>query len=247
VTVWCDDLLLPYSSQPRTGTFDVYVRVQGDGAPDVWGQSVRLELLDTGGGLVLSTVAPTPSTGPHPYLLPSGDFQGEITGGAVVDGVDYLETGSVTLSDGAGLARVGFSLAGGAHGEFRFALDPEWTLLTEDPEGYVPLNLRACTIRIMPLGWIPLPGDANGDERVDDTDASILAAHWGRTGGATRADGDFNEDGEVNDADAAILAAHWQPGGSASIPTPEPGTLALLVSAAMGAFGFRRGRVRESS
>ena len=122
------------------------------------------------------------------------------------------------LSDGAGLARVGFSLAGGAHGEFRFALDPEWTLLTEDPEGYVPLNLRSGTIRIMPLGWIPLPGDANGDERVDDTDASILAAHWGLSGGATRADGDFNEDGEVNDADAAILAAHWQPGGSAVHP-----------------------------
>ena len=65
VTVRFDDIMLPYSDAPRIGTFDVYVRVVGDDPPQVIGQSVHLELLDTGGGLVFSSVG-TPSTGPHP-------------------------------------------------------------------------------------------------------------------------------------------------------------------------------------
>ena len=54
-----------------------------------------------------------------------------------------------------------------------------------------------------------LPGDANRDGRVDDSDASILGAHWHQQVGATWAMGDFNGDGKVNDMDAAIVAAHW--------------------------------------
>jgi hypothetical protein len=242
VTVRSDDLLLPYSDGPRTGAFDVYVRVQGDDTPQVWGQSVRLELLDTGGGLTLSSMEPTPSTGLHPYLLPDGDFQGN-TDGATAEAADFLLTGSVPLTDGAGLARIAFSIAGSTTGEFHFAFDPnetDGTFLAEDPEGYVPLTLRAGTIRVMPLGWIPMPGDANGDERVDDADASILASHWQQSDGATWADGDFNEDGEVNDADTAILAAHWQPAESRATPAPEPGTLVLLAPAVLGMFWFRR-------
>ena len=75
VTVWCNDLLLPYSGESRTGTLDVYVRVQGDGAPDVWGQSVRLELLDTGGGLELSTVARRLRPGRTRIFYPTATFR----------------------------------------------------------------------------------------------------------------------------------------------------------------------------
>jgi hypothetical protein len=53
-----------------------------------------------------------------------------------------------------------------------------------------------------------LLGDANGDGKVDDADASILGAHW-RTSGALWEDGDFNGDTFVDDKDAAILAANW--------------------------------------
>jgi hypothetical protein len=87
------------------------------------------------------------------------------------------------------------------------------------------------------------PGDANGDDVVNDEDASILGANWQVQLGATWAMGDFNEDGKVNDQDAAIMAAYWtMPGeGGANPSVPEPGTLVLLASAA-AALWFRRRR-----
>jgi hypothetical protein len=83
-------------------------------------------------------------------------------------------------------------------------------------------------------------GDANGDGKVNDTDASILGSNWMMTSSALWGDGDFNEDGKVNDKDAAILAAHWGEGvGEESVP--EPGSLALLAGmAAMGMVCLRR-------
>jgi hypothetical protein len=82
----------------------------------------------------------------------------------------------------------------------------------------------------------PVPGDASLDTLVDDRDASILAANWQRTSGATWTDGDFNRDGAVNDMDAAILAAHWQP-AAAEASVPEPSVAAYLAGLA-GAFAL---------
>jgi probable HAF family extracellular repeat protein len=85
---------------------------------------------------------------------------------------------------------------------------------------------------LTPVPELYILGDANGDNLVDDKDASILGAHWHQHGDAAWADGDFNGDGNVNDADAAILAAHWGEGvGDESVP--EPGSLALLAGIAM--------------
>jgi hypothetical protein len=82
---------------------------------------------------------------------------------------------------------------------------------------------------------LPLvPGDANGDTFVDNLDASILGAHWLKTGGATWEQGDFNRDGNVNDKDAAILAAHWTASAGGEESVPEPSTLALLLGAVAG-------------
>ena len=89
----------------------------------------------------------------------------------------------------------------------------------------------------------PVPGDANGDGIVNDTDASIVAVHWGQRGGANWADGDFNGDHDVSDADAAILAAHWGASGTRDAAAPEPsvGLLLLVMSPfAMGAWIRRR-------
>ena len=55
----------------------------------------------------------------------------------------------------------------------------------------------------------PLPGDANLDGKVDNTDARTLVANWKTKNKAAWEDGDFNGDGLVNDADVAILARHW--------------------------------------
>ncbi|MCX7424331.1 MAG: PEP-CTERM sorting domain-containing protein [Planctomycetia bacterium] len=88
---------------------------------------------------------------------------------------------------------------------------------------------------------IPLMGDANMDDVVDDKDASILGANWQMATGATWKDGDFNYDGAVNDKDAAILAAHWTPpAGNGEVP--EPSTLAMLFGAAVMAWLVRRSR-----
>jgi hypothetical protein len=84
------------------------------------------------------------------------------------------------------------------------------------------------------------PGDANGDGKVDDTDASILGAHW-QTSGAAWEDGDFNADTLVNDADAVILAAHWHYGVNGEEGSvPEPSALVLLLGAAAMAWLGRR-------
>ena len=54
-----------------------------------------------------------------------------------------------------------------------------------------------------------LPGDANRDGAVDDTDAAALANNWQKQSDSTWAEGDFNGDGIVDDLDATILARHW--------------------------------------
>jgi hypothetical protein len=96
----------------------------------------------------------------------------------------------------------------------------------------------------------PTLGDANFDEKVDDADAAILAAHWQMTSGAIWEDGDFNGDGRVDDRDASIMAAHWLEGvsesvgsvgsGSAAGAVPEPATFVLLLGAAATMLVYRR-------
>jgi hypothetical protein len=51
-------------------------------------------------------------------------------------------------------------------------------------------------------------GDINADRKVNISDLSILASHWGQT--ATSAQGDLNGDGKVNVSDLSILANNWQ-------------------------------------
>ncbi|HBO45398.1 MAG TPA: hypothetical protein DD670_15995 [Planctomycetaceae bacterium] len=74
--------------------------------------------------------------------------------------------------------------------------------------------------------WVP--GDANGDGDVDETDASTLAKHWGETN-ATWAMGDFNDDGRVNAIDASILAANWNTSLDETSNVPEPAGVVLIL------------------
>jgi hypothetical protein len=70
------------------------------------------------------------------------------------------------------------------------------------------------------LSW--LPGDANGDGRVDIADLGILAANWQQSGRSWQ-HGNFNGDGWVDIADLGVLAGNWQSGvgGMEGIPLAE--------------------------
>jgi hypothetical protein len=96
-------------------------------------------------------------------------------------------------------------------------------------------------IVITQLAQSDVPGDANGDGFVDETDAAALATYWGVATGASREMGDFNGDGAVNVADAAILAANWNPNPGEATAVPEP-TVAVLLIMALTILATRRAR-----
>ena len=87
-----------------------------------------------------------------------------------------------------------------------------------------------------------LPGDANLDGDVDETDAAIMLSHWQQFSSAGWADGDFNGDGHVDDADATILASNWQKSAAMQHALPEPAAAAMLAVLGIAATVFRKCR-----
>ena len=88
----------------------------------------------------------------------------------------------------------------------------------------------------------PIPGDANYDGVVDDTDATTLADNWLSSDNVGWSEGDFNEDGIVDESDATMLAANWQIGTSAAASVPEPSSLIMLALGCFALLGFRSSR-----
>jgi hypothetical protein len=79
------------------------------------------------------------------------------------------------------------------------------------------------------------PGDANGDNKVNEEDLALLNAQWGDRGAGLSCD--FDGDGDVDVDDFQILNAQWGydgtgGGGAPAMPgseTPEPATMSLLA------------------
>ena len=87
--------------------------------------------------------------------------------------------------------------------------------------------------------WIP--GDCQ-DGVVNDSDLSLLLAHWGQDvtgepdGGWGK--GEFDGVAPAGDADLSLLLANWT--GSRATDVPEPATLGLVVLAGVASFCRRR-------
>ena len=107
----------------------------------------------------------------------------------------------------------------------RYLADMPATILTQNP---VPL----------------LPGDANGDGKVDINDLTVVLTNYGQsTGMGSWAKGDFNTDGKVDINDLTIVLTNYGTTAGAGIKTvPEPASLVLLGLGALGllAFALRR-------
>ena len=100
---------------------------------------------------------------------------------------------------------------------------------------------------------LPMPGDANGDSRVDASDLNELALSWQQSV-EPRSGADFNGDGFIDAADLNELALNWQfgvpPGSliqtafaealSDAQALPEPTSLVSVMAAWLGLLGWRR-------
>jgi hypothetical protein len=79
------------------------------------------------------------------------------------------------------------------------------------------------------LAFVPLPGDANGDNRVDILDFRILKDHFATD--AQLREGDFDQNGVVDIWDFNILKSQFGMLDPQSVP--EPATIAQLCSAGL--------------
>ncbi|MFO0900603.1 MAG: dockerin type I domain-containing protein [Pirellulales bacterium] len=83
-----------------------------------------------------------------------------------------------------------------------------------------------------------IPGDANGDGKVDLSDFGILKSNFGS--GTTLAEGDFNADGKVDLSDFGILKENFGATGAAFVPEPSSLVLAGIGVLALGLVARRR-------
>ena len=91
------------------------------------------------------------------------------------------------------------------------------------------------------VGGVDLvPGDANGDGKVDALDLNTLGVNWQQNVAGGIAEGDFDESGFVDAADLNILGTNWLFGvGEGAAAVPEPNAVALTLAGLLGLLTLR--------
>ena len=123
---------------------------------------------------------------------------------------------------------------GGGTGMLTYYISEAYTASAENFMGF----------RVVSVGLGYIPGDANGDGKVDINDLTIVLSHFGQTG-TTWSQGEFTGDGTVDINDLTIVLSHFGQTASAGIAAvPEPAAMLLLAIGAAGllGYGWRRRR-----
>lgn len=107
------------------------------------------------------------------------------------------------------------------------------------PDGMVQILHNVATNQYLTIN---IPGDFNGDGKVDQGDLAAWQASFGVNDGA-----DADYDGDTDGADYMLWQQHYGAGVVAAAPrggssVPEPNALALLIAAIAAATPFRRRR-----
>ena len=150
----------------------------------------------------------------------NGELAG--TGGSALQqgGVDsYGESGDVFNVGGGGV----FDSSGN---QFTGVIDEVAVWASALTEAQIAAQFQSA------FGTPAVPGDANGDGKVDAMDLNVVGLNWQMTvdpPGA--ANGDFDESGFVDAGDLNILALNWQFGVAAPLnaAVPEPGAQTLML------------------
>jgi hypothetical protein len=108
----------------------------------------------------------------------------------------------------------------------------------EGPPG-VPMDLTNVPATILTQNPVTLiPGDANGDGKVDINDLTIVLAHYNQTlAPGSWAQGDFTGDGKIDINDLTIVLANYNhtAGASSVAAVPEPAGVVLLACCGLAA------------
>lgn len=95
-------------------------------------------------------------------------------------------------------------------GNNAMAVDSNGKPLISDQRGYYRIANGTVDIGAVEFNSMPVvPGDANGDGKVDFNDLLIIARNYGTQNGASWSEGDFTGDGAVNFDDLLIIARNY--------------------------------------
>jgi hypothetical protein len=122
ITITAPGLSLPYSTASQTGSFEVFVQSAASPQPQVSAMGVELQLpsfstITFDGSSTPTTVNTTPTA--HPYIFPGqSPARSAVDSGRTVEGQDFASSSYPTLSNGAGLLLVSYTVPAGASGFF---------------------------------------------------------------------------------------------------------------------------------